>query len=156
VYNKELREKIDQFDQEEKDQVFHFIRECLVEMDIDQDEIRMDSLLIPELGMDSIDFLDLTYRLEERYRISIPRNGIRESIRARIPDEEFSKEGIITDDGLELLKEMCGGDCKGRIKPGMSINRLPELFSVETFVQLTVAQLLLKPDSSSVLSMSGN
>jgi len=150
MYTKELRKKIDQFDQKTKECIYQFIQDCLVDMGFDQDEINPDSLLNFDLGMGSIDFLDLTCRLEEQYKISLPRNGLRANIREIIPDEEFSKEGIITDRGLELLKELFQGKVKGMIKPGLTVNQLPELGSIETFIHLTVSQLLLKPNQANL------
>jgi len=141
MYSIGLREESNQVDQEEKQRIFQFIRGCLAEMDIDQSELRMDSLLTSELGMSSLDLLDLSYRLEEKYHISLPISGIRERIREIIPDEEFSKEGLITNRGLELLKEMFQGDVKGMIKPGLGVNSLSDLFSIETLVDLTISQI---------------
>jgi acyl carrier protein len=144
MYAEKVKEKAAWFDEQERDRIFGFIQECLTDMGIDSKEIHMDSLLVSEFGMNSIDLADLTFRLEDRYKISIPRNGIRESVRDIIPDEEFSKGGRITDKGLVLLKEMFGGDVKGIIRPGLHIHDLSELLSVGAFVYMTMKQLLRK------------
>jgi acyl carrier protein len=148
MYAKKMKEKAAWFDEQERDRIFGFIQECLTEMGIDPGEIRMDTLLISELGMNSIDLADLTFRLEDRYKISIPRSGIRESIREIIPDEEFSKGGRITDKGLVLLKEMFGGDVKGIIRPGLHVHELSEILSIGAFVYMTMSQLLRKSSMS--------
>ena len=46
---------------------------------LEEDEIELDSKLIEDLGAESLDFLDIVYRLERAFDIKIPRGGIESS-----------------------------------------------------------------------------
>ena len=144
MYTKELKEKISSFDNDKKMEIYEFIQSYVSEMlELDKDDVKEDSLLINELGLMSIDFLDLTYSLENKFNINIPRNGIRENISEVITEDEFVKDSVITEKGLELLKFIFDGDAKGRIKEGLREHQIISLFSIKTFVDLTIAQIIL-------------
>ncbi|MBQ8063922.1 MAG: acyl carrier protein [Clostridia bacterium] len=53
--------------------VFETIRKLLADqLDIDEDEITMDSTLLEDLGADSIELVDLVMSIEEEYGIEVP------------------------------------------------------------------------------------
>lgn len=143
MYNLELKEKVANYDEEKRNEIFKFIQNCLSEiLDIPQDEIELDSYLASDLGIGSIDLLDLTFQLEENFQIQIPRNGIVESIYNVIPKERFVQGGIVTEEGLEVLREIFGDTCK--IEGNLRQSKISELFTVKTFIDLTITQLINK------------
>ena len=71
---------------------------------LEDDEITAASHLINDLGAESIDFLDITFRLEREFGIKIPREELfPETIFRENP--EYIQEGKITEEGVKRLKE---------------------------------------------------
>ena len=55
-------------------EVFEKIRAALVDaLGVDDDEVTPDATLVGDLGAESIDFLDIVFRLEKAFNIEIPR-----------------------------------------------------------------------------------
>lgn len=71
---------------------------------LDDDEITATSHLINDLGAESIDFLDITFRLEREFGVKIPRDELfPETVFRENP--EYIKDGTITDEGINKLRE---------------------------------------------------
>src|ERR1700720_3712211 len=85
-------------------EIYAKVSATLVEaLNVEEDEINPDSTLQGDLGAESIDFLDIVFRLEREFGIKIPRNELfPESIFQG--DPEFVQEGKVTAKGLEELK----------------------------------------------------
>jgi len=85
------------------DQTFQKIRECLVTvLGVDEDEVKAEASLIEDLGAESIDFVDLIFRLEKTFGIHIPQGEL-------FPQDFFSNKeyvanGKFTAKGLEVFK----------------------------------------------------
>ena len=73
-------------------------------MACDPEEVTLDASLIDDLGAESIDFLDIVFRLERAFKVKIPRGKIVEEARGDLSEAEFEKGGVVTDAGLERLK----------------------------------------------------
>ena len=71
---------------------------------IKKELITLDSSLIIDLGADSLDLLDLVFSLEQAFGIEITRSEIEKRVRASIPEDEFEKEGFLTERAKEALK----------------------------------------------------
>ena len=71
----------------------------------DVDEVKLDVPLIEGLDAESIDFLDLVFRLERAFSVKIPRGKIVEDARGDLPEAEFEQKGLVTDVGLKRLRE---------------------------------------------------
>ena len=56
--------------------------------------------LIEGLDAESIDFLDLVFRLERAFEVKIPRGKIVEDARGDLPEAEFEQKGVVTEAGL--------------------------------------------------------
>ena len=68
------------------------------------EKVKLDSSLIDDLGAESIDFLDIVFRLERAFKVKIPRGKIVEEARGDLSEAEFEKGGVVSDAGLERLK----------------------------------------------------
>ena len=59
-----------------RDEVFQQVQEVLVEaLGVDDEEVKTDATLMGDLGAESIDFLDIVFRLEKVFEIKIPRTS---------------------------------------------------------------------------------
>src|SRR3982750_3978756 len=88
-----------------QDEIFQKVSATLVEaLNVDEDAIKPTSTLQGDLGAESIDFLDIVFRLEREFGIKIPRNELfPESIFQGDPD--FVMNGKVTTKGLDELRQ---------------------------------------------------
>ena len=70
----------------------------------DVEDIKPNVSLIEGLDAESIDFLDMVFRLERAFKIKIPRGKIVENARGTLTEAEFEQKGIVTDTGMAQLK----------------------------------------------------
>lgn len=87
-----------------KEEVFEKVQEALVDaLGVDDDEVTPEATMVGDLGAESIDFLDIVFKLEKSFDIQIPRDEL-------FPDDiltnaEYVQDGKVTPQGLEKLKE---------------------------------------------------
>jgi acyl carrier protein len=85
------------------EEVFGKVQEALVDaLGVDDDEVTREATMVGDLGAESIDFLDIVFKLEKAFGISIPREEL-------FPDDiltnaEYVQDGKVTAGGLAELK----------------------------------------------------
>ena len=104
----------------------------------DEDDVKRDSSLINDLGAESIDFLDLVFRLERAFKIKIPRGKIVEDSRGTLSEAEFEQKGLVTDRGLAQLKAFLSEVPADRFRSPLKVAEIPRLFTAETFCKLVI------------------
>jgi acyl carrier protein len=104
----------------------------------DVDDVKLDVPLIEGLDAESIDFLDLVFRLERSFGVKIPRGKIVEDARGDLPEADFEQKGIVTDAGLAQLRSFLTEVPDGRFKSPMKVADIPRLFTPETFCKVVV------------------
>src|SRR5438477_4278057 len=114
-----------------QDEIFSKVSETLVEaLNVDKEEIKPTSTLQGDLGAESIDFLDIVFRLEREFGIKIPRGELfPESIFSG--DPEFVQDGKVTDHGLAELRERMPFADLSRFEKNPEVNSISDLFTVE-------------------------
>ena len=105
----------------------------------DVDQVKLDVSLIEGLDAESIDFLDMVFRLERAFKIKIPRGKIVENARGDLPEAEFEQKGIVTEKGLAQLKSYLSEIPAERFKTPMKVADIPRLFTPETFCKLVIS-----------------
>ena len=87
-----------------KEEVFEKIQAALVDaLGVDDDEVTPEATLVGDLGAESIDFLDIVFRLEKTFEIKIPRGELfPEDI---LTDSNYVQDGRVTAEGVEELKK---------------------------------------------------
>jgi acyl carrier protein len=87
-----------------KDEVFEKVQEALIDaLGVDEDEVTPEATMVGDLGAESIDFLDIVFRLEKAFDIEIPRSELfPEDI---LTNAEYVQEGQVTPVGIEELKK---------------------------------------------------
>jgi acyl carrier protein len=89
-----------------KDEIFEKIKTALVDaLGVDDDEVKPEATLVGDLGAESIDFLDIVFRLEKSFDIKIPRGELfPEDV---LTNSQYVKDGKVTAEGVaELRKRM--------------------------------------------------
>jgi acyl carrier protein len=116
-----------------EDEVFEKVKETLVDaLGVDEEEVTPDATLTGDLGAESIDFLDIVFRLEKGFNIKIPRGEL-------FPDgifnnPEFVKDGRLTASGLAQLKTSMPHVDFTEFEQDPDINKMASLFKVQTIV----------------------
>jgi acyl carrier protein len=105
---------------------------------VDASEVKLDVPLIEGLDAESIDFLDLVFRLERAFGVKIPRGKIIEDARGDLPEAEFEQKGLVSDAGLKRLKEFLSEIPADRFRSPMKSADIPRLFTPATFCKVVV------------------
>jgi len=104
----------------------------------DVEEVQLDRSLIEDLGAESIDFLDIVFRLERLFAVQIPRGKIVEDVRGDLGEGEFDVKGVLTYAGRARLRAYLSEVPAERFPVRLRVNDIPLLFTVETFCKVVV------------------
>jgi len=104
----------------------------------DVDQVQLDVSLIEGLDAESIDFLDLVFRLERAFKLEIPRGKITENARGNLSEEEFQQKGIVTEIGMQRLRLYLSEVPASRFVTPLKAAAIPRLFTAETFCKLVI------------------
>lgn len=119
-----------------EEQVYERVVDAFCEaLGLDEDEVERTSLVIDDLGAESLDFLDIAFRLERAFGIKIPRGQIQKAAEEQA-GEAFEVEGKLTESGAVALRSALPEAAEGRIVAGFPVRDIPRLFTVETFLNL--------------------
>ncbi|MCE9565618.1 MAG: acyl carrier protein [Planctomycetes bacterium] len=116
------------------DEIFAKVRSTLVDaLNVDDNEVSPTSRLKGDLNAESIDFLDIVFRLERQFGLTIPREDLfPESIFQG--DPKFVAGGKITPDGLvELQSKMPYADLT-EFRKDPRLDKMEDLFTVDLIV----------------------
>lgn len=120
-------------------QRYQRVQACFIEaLELDEDEIQWDSKILDDLGAESLDLLDIVFRLEREFDIQIPRGQL--SAEAG-PENGGEENGRLTEAGCGRLRDMMPEVPQEEIQPGMKTSELPTLFRVATFYNLVTTLL---------------
>lgn len=110
------------------------VSEVLIDaLGVEDDEVTPEATMIGDLGAESIDFLDIVFKLEQAFGISIDREEL-------FPDDiltssEFLKDGKVTPEGVAKLKERM---------PFANLDKFEENPVVQDFANLLTVQDLCR------------
>ena len=125
--------------QAEVDKVYPTVAKTIADaLGCELDEVRPDASLINDLGAESIDFLDLVFRLERAFKVKIPRGKIVEDARGPLPESQFETKGIVSEAGMARLREFLSEVPADRIKAPLKVADVPRLFTPQTFAKLVI------------------
>ena len=97
--------------------------------------------MIEDLGAESLDFLDIAFRLERTFEIRIPRGGIEDAAKEGVEDEKYEVEGVLTASALISLRKALPEVPEDAFRDGLRTSEVPEVFRVATFYNLVVRLL---------------
>jgi len=124
-----------------QDEIYTKVSATLVEaLNVDEEEIKPTSTLQGDLGAESIDFLDIVFRLEREFGIKIPRGELfPESIFQG--DPEFVQDGKVTERGLAELKARMPFADLSKFEANPEVNGISNLFTVEMITRYIQGKL---------------
>ena len=106
----------------------------------DLEKVKLEASLIDDLGAESIDFLDIVFRLERAFKVKIPRGKMVEEARGNLSESEFEQGGIVSEAGLRNLKAFLSEVPPERFKSPMKVADIPRMFTTETFCKIVLRQ----------------
>ncbi len=104
------------------------------------EKVKLESSLIDDLGAESIDFVDIIFRLQRLFKVKIPRGKIVEEARGSLSEGEFEKAGVVSEAGAARLRAFLSEVPPERFKTPLQVSDIPRLFTVETFCKLVIRQ----------------
>ena len=122
------------------EQIFEKVQATLVDaLGVDEDEVTRDATLQGDLGAESIDFLDIVFRLERNFGIKIPRGELfPENLTA---DPEWIADGKLTSKGVDELKARLPFADLSKIEDNPSVEKIGDLYTVDMLVQYVASKL---------------
>lgn len=124
-----------------RDEIARKVRQILVDaLGVDEDEVAPEATLMKDLGAESIDFLDMVFRLEKTFTIKIPREELfpAESL---MNNPDLVANGKLTAKGLALLREKLPRTNLTTFEKDPDVNKLADLFTVNTIVNYVDGRL---------------
>lgn len=126
--------------------VFPKIAEIIADaLPCDLEKVKLQSSLIDDLGAQSIDFLDIVFRLERTFKVKIPRGKLVADARGDLPESEFEQRGIVSEAGLSRLKAFLSEVPPERFVSPLRVADIPRLFTTETFCKIVIRQQRAAP-----------
>lgn len=121
-------------------EIFNSVQETLVDaLAVEPDEVTEEATLTGDLGAESIDFLDIVFRLEKCFNIKIPRGELFPDDLLNNPD--YVSNGKFTPAGLDQIKKAMPHADFSNFEGDPDVNRMPDLFTVKTLVNYIEAKL---------------
>ncbi len=123
-----------------RDEVFMKVQDVLSDaLGVDEEEVLGTATLQGDLGAESIDFLDIVFRLEKEFSIRIPKGEL-------FPDDILNNSEYVDGDhmttaGLETLKAAMPHADFSKFEEDPVISRMPDLFTVDTIVNYVETKL---------------
>jgi acyl carrier protein len=99
-----------------------------------------DNTNLFEAGAQSLEFLDIVFKLEQEYGIEITRGEMEQAAQMGMSEEEFAPQGVISEAGLQRLQELMP-EARDRIVPGLRTSQILSLFTIQTFVRIVERKL---------------
>lgn len=124
-----------------QDEIYSKVSATLVEaLNVDEEDIKPTSTLQGDLGAESIDFLDIVFRLEREFGIKIPRGELfPESIFQG--DPELVQDGRVTAKGLEELRTKMPFADLTKFEQDPEVGNLSNLFTVDLIARYIQGKL---------------
>ncbi|MBL8875918.1 MAG: acyl carrier protein [Phycisphaerae bacterium] len=126
-----------------RDEIFTKVRDVLVDaLAVDEDDVKPQSRLTTDLGAESIDFLDIVFKLEQQFGFKIAQGELFPENVAQ--DPEYVKEGKVTAKGLTALKARLPHADFSKFETDPQISKVAEVFTVDALVTFVERKLAAK------------
>lgn len=118
-----------------RDEIFEKVQQTLVDaLGVDDDEVTPEATLSGDLGAESIDYLDIVFRLEKNFGIKIPRGELFPE-NLSTGDGGFVKDGVVTPEGIAELKTRLPHADIDSFAKDPKVENINDLFTVNMLVK---------------------
>ena len=123
-----------------EEEVFDKVKDALVEaLGVDDDEVTAEAKISADLGAESIDYLDITFRLEKAFDIKIPRGELMPDNLLNNPD--YVQDGKLTETGLAQFRRQMHHADLTEFEQDPSVDKIMDLFKVQTIVNYVMSKV---------------
>ncbi len=123
-----------------REEIFNIVKENLIDaLGVDDDEVTGEATIMGDLGAESIDFLDIIFRLEKAFDIKVPREELYPD--NLLNNETLVKDGKVTEAGLAELKSKMPHVDFADFESDPDINKISDLFTVNSIVSFVENKL---------------
>jgi acyl carrier protein len=123
-----------------RDEVYSKVQEVLIDaLGVDEDEVTPEATLTSDLGAESIDFLDIVFKLEQTFGFKIAQGELFPENVAQ--DPRFVKDGKVTPEGLAALREKLPHADFSKFESNPEITKVAEVFTVDALVNFVERKL---------------
>ncbi len=119
-------------------QVLSAVQDAVADaLGIDEAEVVPEATLLGDLGAESIDLLDILFRIERTSGVKIAVSDIADLLQGGIPDEEFGDENeVVNDTGLTHLEKVLPQFDRGQLDGPLTADQVLGLFTVQNLTDL--------------------
>ncbi|MEE2972062.1 MAG: acyl carrier protein [Planctomycetota bacterium] len=123
-----------------RDEIFDKVNDVLENaLGVDPEDVTMDATLIGDLGAESIDFLDISFNLEQEFGIKIDQGELfPENL---MSDDTLVQDGKLTDKAMDILRERMPHVDFSMLDDDRQVDQLSEVFTVESLVDFIERKL---------------
>ncbi|MGH7129967.1 MAG: acyl carrier protein [Planctomycetaceae bacterium] len=123
------------------DEIYSKVQETLADaLGVDEDECTPEATLIGDLGAESIDFLDIVFRLEKNFDVKIPRGELFPENLAGA-DSALVKDGVVTSQGIATLRQKMPHADVDAFARDPKVENIQDLFTVQMIVKFLEQKL---------------
>ena len=124
-----------------QEEIYQKVSATLVEaLNVDEEDIAPESTLQGDLGAESIDFLDIVFRLEREFGIKIPRGELFPEFLSQ-GDADYVQDGKVTDKGLAELRTRMPFADLSEFEKNPQVTNISDLFTVEMITRYIQGKL---------------
>lgn len=124
-----------------KDEIFEKVQDTLMDaLGVDDDEVSPEATLVGDLGAESIDFLDIVFRLEKNFDVKIPRGELFPDNLASA-DSSFVQDGVVTESGIAELRQRMPHADVDKLAADPKMENIQDLFTVQMIVNFLDTKL---------------
>ena len=122
-----------------QEEIYEKVQATLVDaLGVDDEDVKPDAMLFADLGAESIDLLDIVFRLERNFGIKIPRG---ELFPENVSDPDMVEGGKLTPKGLDEIKQRMPYADLTEFSTNPEVDRLFDLYTVDMLVKYVSTKL---------------
>ena len=123
-----------------RDEIYKKVQGVLVDaLGVDDDEVKPDAVIRDDLGAESIDFLDISFRLEKAFGIKIQKGEMMPENMANDPN--LVQGGKVTPAGIAMLKQRMPHSNFAEFEQDPQVEKMSRLFTVDAIVNFVENKL---------------
>ncbi len=117
-----------------REEIYEQVKEALVDaLGLDDEDVTPEATLMGDLGAESIDFLDIVFRLEKAFDIKVPREELFPA-EGVLSNSEYVSGGKVTEKGLAELRAKMPHTDLSEFEADPDVNKIADLFTVQAIV----------------------
>jgi len=125
-----------------EEEIIAGVRECIGEtLSIPLEEVGLDDKLIDDLGADSLDLLDLSFQMQQRFHVTISPRDLERRTQEKLGEAPVAVDGVYSPEAMNEFRANMPEIPIEELRDGLAVADLPRCFRTSTMVRL-VTRLL--------------